>query len=252
MSTHYTSFVKPRRPWGWYVYTLFRFVIIPFMLIIVVVSTWGGSNQTAVWGSVFFSVLYVAYRVGRRIAPRTDRLQVYIAAVAVQFFVMAAVAAYTGSDADVVASSGITAMLASLAAVTRGYGVRLSRLEAPTDGTRAADFPGIYRITCRPNGKQYIGQTSQAINARWAEHRAHLHAQRHHNRWLQADWDLYRPEQFGWEVLEVVTDPVWLLDRERYWQDLGYDAAKRYNPPNLAPRITKASSRPAMKRRIRK
>ncbi len=102
--------------------------------------------------------------------------------------------------------------------------------------TRAHESSGIYRITCRPNKKHYIGQTSQAFFDRWDEHRKKFRSQRHHNRWMQADWDRYGVGAFTFEVLEIVTDPRWLLDRERWWQDKDYNAALRYNPPNIAKR----------------
>lgn len=131
---------------------------------------------------------------------------------------------------------------------------RLKRLEAPlsSDRSLALDYPGVYCITCQANGKQYIGQTERPIRERWKDHRQDLYARRHHNRWLQADWEIYRPEQFTIDVLEVVTDPVWLLDRERYWQNRGYDPARRYNPPNIPPREQKAITKAVGRRRIKR
>jgi hypothetical protein len=245
MSPHYTAgkisvlrLIRWRRA--------FFGAIIPILLSLSAASAWVDGASYALWITVA-TWGYVLIIIGTA-AGSARALQAHCGVAAVYFWATGIWQASTNYDEGQVSLRlGFGFSFILVAAIAELYS-RICRLEAPTTSGRAAEYPGIYCITCRPNGKQYIGQTSQAIQARWNEHRAQLHARRHHSRWLQADWDLYRPEQFSWEVLEVVTDPVWLLDRERYWQDKGYDAAKRYNPPNLAPRAEKAM-RPLHRRR---
>jgi hypothetical protein len=246
MSTHYTSDrISLARIIRWKP-AIFGFLI-PLLLVISTISAYIDNIPHALYvmGATWLYILAVVGALWG--APRM--LQVHAAFACLFFLGSSILAAFWGFPNDVLSTTQIAGILFGIIAVIVEFHFRIFRLESRGKSTRSADFPGIYRITCLSNGKQYIGQTSQAINARWGEHRAHLASRRHHNRWLQADWDIYRPEQFKWEVLEVVTDPVWLLDRERAWQDMGYDAAKRYNPPNLAPRIVKASRRPPMKRK---
>lgn len=116
---------------------------------------------------------------------------------------------------------------------------RIRKLEAPCKPGTAQEYPGVYCIKCSGNGKEYIGQTSKPIHVRWDEHIQKLECKRHHNRWLQDDWDRFGKEKFTFRVLEVVTDEVWLLDRERYWQDKDYKQSKRYNPPNISRKTTR-------------
>jgi len=145
----------------------------------------------------------------------------------------------------------MAAFVFGMAIVLVNLSQRIDRLEAPmATNDRALTYPGIYRITCHPNGKHYIGQTSRSIGERWKQHRQDLHIGRHFNHWLQNDWNLYRPEQFSIEVLEVITNPIWLLERERYWQDLDYDPARRYNPPNIPTRS--APKKPIIQARRRR
>lgn len=78
--------------------------------------------------------------------------------------------------------------------------------------------PGVYCISNKRNGKAYIGSTTRRICDRWCEHRKHLTAGVHHNKGLQADWDRYGANAFRFYVLEVVADPVAVLERELHWQ----------------------------------
>lgn len=248
MSTHYTPFDGSIVRFIQWKRVIFSFLI-PLLLVISTISAWVDGVPYAVYvtGATWVYVVILAGQKGGGLRA--------IQAHAVMAFMYFLTYAIAGVYARGILPDNTDMLLKSLVfgfvVIMVSFHYRIDRLEAPAKKDRAADFPGIYRITCQPNGKHYIGQTSQAINARWSEHRMMLGSRRHHNRWMQADWDMYRPEQFTWEVLEVVTDPVWLLDRERAWQDKDYDATKRYNPPNIAPRIVKASRRPPMKRKPR-
>lgn len=60
---------------------------------------------------------------------------------------------------------------------------------------------GVYKITCIPNGKIYIG-SSKNIDKRWNEHIYELNNHRHCNMFLQEDWDKYGQSEFKFEVIE--------------------------------------------------
>jgi group I intron endonuclease len=57
---------------------------------------------------------------------------------------------------------------------------------------------GVYKITCLENGKIYIG-SSKNINSRWNNHRWNLRNGKHHNYFLQSDWDMYGEDVFVFE-----------------------------------------------------
>lgn len=248
MSTHYTAH-RNAPLWTRFLANVF----LPFLLLSAVGAAL--SDGGGYWSLPLIAVTdcYITFRVVTWLAQGKEK-EIWLRVIAMQLLLYSIYltnTAYAQSANDIMLTE-ITSALCLAGSFTAEHHRRLAKLTAPTDHSRAQEYPGIYRITCRPNGKHYLGQTSQAINARWAEHRKMLASRRHHNHWLQADWDLYRPEQFTWEVLEVVTDSVWLLDRERAWQDMDYDAAKRYNPPNIPPRIEKAAvkgKRPIHRRR---
>lgn len=61
---------------------------------------------------------------------------------------------------------------------------------------------GVYKITCLENGKFYIG-SSKNIKRRWNNHRWNLRNGKHHNYFLQSDWNLYGEDVFVFEVLEL-------------------------------------------------
>lgn len=60
---------------------------------------------------------------------------------------------------------------------------------------------GVYKITCIPNGKIYIG-SSKNIYKRWEEHIYELNNHRHCNMFLQKDWDKYGQSEFKFEIIE--------------------------------------------------
>lgn len=78
--------------------------------------------------------------------------------------------------------------------------------------------PGIYKVTCLPTGKVYIGSTTD-IRKRWLWHRSDLRAGKHHNRHLQNAWNKHGEAAFMFEILEMVMFVEYLHEREQYWLD---------------------------------
>lgn len=85
--------------------------------------------------------------------------------------------------------------------------------------TKRTPEQGIYRIVHTDSGKSYVGQ-SVDIATRWASHRSLLVAGNHKNEHLQSAWAKYGAAAFYFEVLELVTDPQLLSDREAHYCDL--------------------------------
>jgi hypothetical protein len=82
---------------------------------------------------------------------------------------------------------------------------------------------GIYRITCRKDGRIYIGK-SVDIAIRWATH--FKRAAGVENETTNLLYPAMRAEgldQFSFEIIEKVTDETKLGEREKYWQTF-YDA----------------------------
>ena len=61
---------------------------------------------------------------------------------------------------------------------------------------------GIYSITHKASGKQYVGSSSN-IDGRWRQHRHLLRAGTHPNKKLQNAWSKHGEESFDFVVLEV-------------------------------------------------
>lgn len=78
--------------------------------------------------------------------------------------------------------------------------------------------PGIYRITCTPTGRFYVG-SAICICDRWDNHRSELRRGIHHNRILQRAWVKYGETAFVFEVLEFVLIPEMLIVREQHYLD---------------------------------
>jgi len=93
---------------------------------------------------------------------------------------------------------------------------------------------GVYRITCLPTGKVYIGSAVNLRN-RCIQHRSGLHTGRHPNSYLQRAWGKHGDDAFVFEVLELVLSPF-LIEREQYWLDRtrAYDHERGYNMSRVA------------------
>lgn len=61
---------------------------------------------------------------------------------------------------------------------------------------------GIYKITCKANGKFYIG-SSNKIKVRMDNHKRNLNKGTHHSRSMQNSWKKYGESEFVFEVLLV-------------------------------------------------
>jgi predicted GIY-YIG superfamily endonuclease/DNA-binding MarR family transcriptional regulator len=77
---------------------------------------------------------------------------------------------------------------------------------------------GIYKITCKVNGKIYIGSSADC-EKRFRQHVNQLNRGKHHNSHLQRAWDKYGEENFIFEVIERINDKDKLIEREQYWID---------------------------------
>lgn len=62
------------------------------------------------------------------------------------------------------------------------------------------DKGGIYKMTCRPNGKAYIGQTKKFCR-RFREHINDLKQNKHHNQDILNDYIKYGEDAFQFEIL---------------------------------------------------
>lgn len=62
--------------------------------------------------------------------------------------------------------------------------------------------PGVYKITCKSNGKFYVGSAVN-LRGRRAAHHTNAQKKKHHNRHFQNVWNKYGSEAFVFEVLLV-------------------------------------------------
>lgn len=77
---------------------------------------------------------------------------------------------------------------------------------------------GIYKITCIPNGRVYIG-SSINIHSRWEKHQCGLNTQKHYNKHLLSAYNKYGKDNFLWEIIEECDRDV-LWDREQHYLDV--------------------------------
>ena len=96
--------------------------------------------------------------------------------------------------------------------------------------------PGVYKISCLPSGKVYVGM-SLNIRKRINQHFSSLKNNKHHNRHLQLAYKKYGKSQFIVSVLELV-DEKELSSREQYWltklsafnREIGYNSSETSCP----------------------
>lgn len=72
---------------------------------------------------------------------------------------------------------------------------------------------GIYRITCLPTSKIYIG-SSIDVYKRICTHKFQLRRNKHPNQYLQRAWNKYLEDSFKFELIEETSD---ILSREAFW-----------------------------------
>lgn len=61
---------------------------------------------------------------------------------------------------------------------------------------------GIYLIRNKETNRCYYGSSTH-INKRFQIHKQHLNENKHHNKNLQNDWNLYGKETFSFEIIET-------------------------------------------------
>ena len=75
--------------------------------------------------------------------------------------------------------------------------------------------PGIYYILNKANNHSYVGQ-SRNIFKRWRDHKRSLRNGTHSNEYLQNAWNLYKEQDFCFQVLVFCKEEE-LNDKEQYW-----------------------------------
>lgn len=89
---------------------------------------------------------------------------------------------------------------------------------------------GVYEIKCIKTNKSYIGSTKN-FNHRKTRHFSQLRTNKHGNKKLQEDFNLYSIDNFEFNIIEEVEEDK-LLEREQYYMDLfksydnGYNVSK--------------------------
>lgn len=78
---------------------------------------------------------------------------------------------------------------------------------------------GVYLITCKHNGRRYVGSSS-VIEARYLEHFSKALRGQHHSHIFQQDFDVFGMDGFGYSVLEEVETRSELKVREQYYLDI--------------------------------
>lgn len=76
---------------------------------------------------------------------------------------------------------------------------------------------GVYRITCIPNGRFYIGSTYH-FQKRYGEH-WQMAQSGTHNPIFQSSWNKYGWESFTFEIIEILEGREHLIAREQHYLD---------------------------------
>jgi len=74
---------------------------------------------------------------------------------------------------------------------------------------------GIYKITCKPTDKIYVG-SSKNMKIRYRTHLSNLKSGRHGNPYMKNSYEKYGKEAFEFSILEYCEYEN-LLDREYFW-----------------------------------
>lgn len=78
--------------------------------------------------------------------------------------------------------------------------------------------PGVYAVVCTATGNAYVGSSIDA-KKRLDDHRSALRNQKHPNRALLREWNLYGELTFEFRFIERVADVKSLREREQFWID---------------------------------
>lgn len=77
--------------------------------------------------------------------------------------------------------------------------------------------PEIYRITCKANGKNYVGASTYGWKTRTANHRCLLRSGKHNNKGLLEDWIKYGEAQFEFALVgECEFENIIQAERDAY------------------------------------
>lgn len=90
------------------------------------------------------------------------------------------------------------------------------------------DRSGIYRISNTISGRFYIG-SAKTFRERWANHKCSLAKGHHENTHLQRAWSKYGPDAFKFYILELVDDPLHLIEAEQRHIDAHWSTGMLYN-----------------------
>lgn len=92
---------------------------------------------------------------------------------------------------------------------------------------------GIYKITCLPTGKFYIG-SSKNVKKRISRHKDELRRKIHPNRYLQSAWNKYSETNFIFEIVQetsvellIKTEQKWLDDTKSYNRTIGFNLSAK-------------------------
>lgn len=77
----------------------------------------------------------------------------------------------------------------------------------------------IYKITCIPTGKMYIGKDTR-YPKRFVEHRSALRGNKHFNKYLQYAWNKHGENAFTYELIQFAENKEQLSLLELYWIEL--------------------------------
>lgn len=108
----------------------------------------------------------------------------------------------------------------------------------------------VYRIVCFFTCKVYVGQTRN-LGIRQRTHFRLLQNGNHHNRRLQADYNLYGASQFYFEVLETDIPLSTIDNREKYWIAHFDSCSNGYNATIGGSRLSQPKRRLPVVRRVR-
>jgi len=66
------------------------------------------------------------------------------------------------------------------------------------------EISGIYIILNKVNNKYYVGSAHDIIGERWPDHKCKLRKNKHINKKLQLDWNIYGENNFEFHIIELV------------------------------------------------
>jgi len=99
---------------------------------------------------------------------------------------------------------------------------------------------GVYKIHNMSNGRFYIGSTKDFKHRYWS-HKYDLQKMKHHNRFLQNDWNCHNEKEYVFSIVQIVPETENRLVVEQGWLDKLFESDLCYNHrkhTNEAPRKT--------------